>query len=76
MWLLNLIIEPGGGKILTHEIQKEITHAMKVGEFACDDRIVTSDDSSIYTMHNDRINVRSFQVAASSLYVLCPLGVN
>ena len=59
---LNFFSHIGGGKILTHEIQKEITHAMKVGEFACDESLVTSDDNSIYTLQSERVNVRSFQV--------------
>jgi hypothetical protein len=61
----------GGGKILTHEIQKEITHVMKVGEFLADETLVASDDNSVYTLQNDRINVRSFQVGQQLSMISC-----
>lgn len=55
---------------MTHEVQKEITHIMKVGEFSTDEILVASDDNSIYTMQNERINVRSFQgTIKHSLYL-------
>ena len=51
----------GSGKILTYEVQKDISHLMSVGEFYSDSNIVTSCDNSIYTLEKDRIYVRSFQ---------------
>ena len=54
---------------MTFEQQKDISHVMGAGEFALEaaaggaaDLMVTSDDTSIYTVEADRINVRSFQV--------------
>ena len=52
-----------GGKIMTFEQQKDISHVMGAGEFALEAAdLVTSDDNNIYTVEADRINVRSFQV--------------
>ena len=51
----------GSGKIITYEIQKDISHLMSVGEFFSDCNITTSDDNSIYTLEKDRVHVRSFQ---------------
>ena len=56
---------------MTHEIQKEITHVMKVGEFLADETLVASDDNSVYTLQNDRINVRSFQVGQQLSMITC-----
>ena len=52
-----------GGKIMTFEQQREISHVMGAGEFSLEKfDLVTSDDNSIFTLEADRVNVRSFQV--------------
>ena len=51
----------GSGKIITYEVQKEISHLMSVGEFYSDCSIIATCDTSIYTLERDRIHVRSFQ---------------
>ena len=51
----------GSGKIITYEIQKDISHLMSVGEFYSDCNNIASCDSSIYTLEKDRIHMRSFQ---------------
>ena len=48
---------------------------MKVGDFSADETLISSDDNSIYTLLNDRINVRSFQVRTGLLGLL-GAGVN
>lgn len=51
-----------GSKIMTFEQQKDISHVMGAGEFALDNvDLVSADENNIYTVENDRINVRSFQ---------------
>ena len=58
----HLFLYGNGGKIMTYELQKDINHSLAGGEFSLDTiDLVTSDDSNIYTVEGDRINVRSFQ---------------
>ena len=51
----------GSGKVITYEVQKEISHMMSVGEFYSTCNIITSCDNSVYTLEKDRIYIRSFQ---------------
>eukprot|EP00095_Tigriopus_kingsejongensis_P006204 snap_masked-scaffold252_size238019-processed-gene-1.6 protein:Tk06204 transcript:snap_masked-scaffold252_size238019-processed-gene-1.6-mRNA-1 annotation:"intraflagellar transport protein 140-like protein" len=55
------IILYGGGRIMTYEIQKDISHMMSVGSFnvSCDE--LAAHDQSIFTLETDRVQVRSFQ---------------
>ena len=63
---------------MTFEQQKDISHVMGAGEFALEaaggaaDLMVTSDDTSIYTVEADRINVRSFQVRPLKIKMKVP----
>ena len=63
---------------MTFEQQKDISHVMGAGEFALEaaggatDLMVTSDDTSIYTVEADRINVRSFQVRPLKIEMKVP----
>ena len=63
---------------MTFEQQKDISHVMGAGEFALEaaggaaDLMVTSDDTSIYTVEADRINVRSFQVRPLKIEMKMP----
>ena len=51
----HMFLYGNGGKIMTHELQKDINHSMANGEFTLDSiDLVTSDDLNIYTVEGDR----------------------
>ncbi|XP_040583059.1 intraflagellar transport protein 140 homolog [Lepeophtheirus salmonis] len=63
LWLSekNLILW-GADKVLTYEVQKDIGHLLKVGEFSCSNIMhLVSYEKSIYCLERDKIHVRSFQ---------------
>ena len=53
----------GNGRMVTYEIQKDISHLMSVGDFQMSDQadVVTAFETSIFTLEKDRVYVRSFQ---------------